>query len=101
MDALLSARSDKINNLYTTLPKTSPTSITDLAHSLTDQYDNNYDKAKAVESYLNSFPYTYIPDLPTENEDLVAYFCFRIFYLNRKVVLSPILLVPWPFYFEA
>lgn len=77
MDALLSARSDKINDLYTILPSTSPTSIADLAHSLTDQYDNNYDKAKAVEGYLNSFAYTYIPDLPTENEDLVAYFLFE------------------------
>jgi transglutaminase-like putative cysteine protease len=77
MDFLLEERKNDIYSAYTSLPASTPSSIKELAHALTDQYENSYDKSKAIEQYLNSFSYTYIPQVPSEDVDYVEYFLFE------------------------
>ncbi len=72
----LTKRADEIKENYTQLPSTLPQEVKNLALSLTDGFDNDYDKAKAIERYLNTLAYSYDPGIPKNGEDYVDYFLF-------------------------
>lgn len=67
---------------YLQLPDTLPERVVALALEQTNQADNAYDKAKALEQFLkSSFPYTNTPDLDKQsrnNMDFVDAFLFDI-----------------------
>jgi len=58
------------------IPETTPQRVRDLALQLTAGADNDYDRAKAIESYLIKIPYTLTPDPVPQNRDFVDYFLF-------------------------
>lgn len=79
---------------YLTLPRDISQRVRDLAVTLTYQAQNPYDKAKAIETYLRSYPYTLdVPPLP-ENKEISDYFLFEIktgyceYYATSMVVLA-------------
>ncbi|PMC33922.1 hypothetical protein CJ195_25760 [Bacillus sp. UMB0899] len=67
---------------YTQLPESLPERVRELAVSITESADNQYDKAKAIENYLGSAEYTYdkedIP-IPNADQDYVDQFLFETF----------------------
>lgn len=71
--------SEGIYSKYLKLPDTLPDRIKSLALSITEDFDNSYEKVKAIEKYLNvSYPYTLKPS-PTPNErDFTDYFLFDL-----------------------
>jgi len=73
----LKENSEKIYAAYLQLPENLPQRIKDLSASLVASYDNNYDKAKAIEQYLASnFPYNLDVRSTPRNRDFVDYFLF-------------------------
>ena len=70
------------NERYTQLPESLPERVRELALSITESADNQYDKAKAIEDYLGSPEYTYdkeeIP-IPDTDQDYVDQFLFETF----------------------
>jgi hypothetical protein len=79
---------------YLSLPRDISQRVRDLAVTLTYQAQNPYDKAKAIETYLRSYPYTLdVPALP-ENKEISDYFLFEIktgyceYYASSMVVLA-------------
>lgn len=67
---------------YTQLPETLPMRVRDLAHQLTEKYDNWYDQAKAIEDYLKGPKFTYDDKnvaYPGENQDYVDQFLFETY----------------------
>lgn len=83
VDTLRSASEDDpdyIREYYTQLPETLPDRVRDLAEKLVENFDNRYDKVKAVENYLTSSTFKYettnVP-VPEENEDYVDQFLFE------------------------
>ena len=67
---------------YTQLPESLPSRVRDLAEQVTGDEDNWFDKAKAVERYLQSGDYSYDQTdvaVPTENKDYVDQFLFETF----------------------
>ena len=60
---------------YTRLPRL-PQRVRDLALSLTRPYTNEYDKARAVESYLRTLNYATDVPAPPADRDAVDYFLF-------------------------
>lgn len=67
---------------YTQLPESLPERVRELAVSITESKDNQFDKAKAIEDYLGSAEYTYdkeeIP-VPGAEQDYVDQFLFETF----------------------
>jgi hypothetical protein len=68
--------------------------VRDLAATLTAEPQNPYDKAKAIETYLRTYPYTLdVPPVPTGSE-ISDYFLFEIkkgfceYYATSMVVLA-------------
>lgn len=70
-------RAENIKKYYLNVPNNLPTRVTELALDLTNAYDNNYDKLKALEAYLNTFTYTTSPSVTPKNKDFVDYFLFE------------------------
>ncbi len=70
-------RSNKIKANYTNLPKTLPIRVKQLAYELTKDYNNDYDKLKAIEAYLNTLTYTTQIGKTPKGEDFVDYFLFE------------------------
>lgn len=76
--SLLEDNSEKIYAQYLGLPDTLPQRVYDLSSSLTVQYDNTYDKVKALEQYLSTnFPYNLDVRTTPRNRDFVDYFLFE------------------------
>ena len=74
---LFQKNSYKIYSRYLGIPDTVPQRVFDLASSLTIQYDNNYDKIKALEEYLSTnFSYNLDMKSTPGNRDFVDYFLF-------------------------
>ncbi len=63
---------------YTQLPVDLPQRVRDLAADLTNGAATPYGKAKAIESYLSTFPYTLEVDPPPFNADGVDHFLFTL-----------------------
>lgn len=63
---------------YTSLSIAMPDRVKQLAEELTAQYDNDYDKIKAVEGYLRTnYEYTLNPSALPYGKDFVDYFLFE------------------------
>jgi len=76
----LKIRAEKIYDNYLALPETLPNKVRDLALEIAKDYDNSFDKLKAIEAYLQKYPYTLNPGKLPKDEDFVSYFLFD----NRK-----------------
>jgi transglutaminase-like putative cysteine protease len=73
----LEKRADTIRTYYTQLPDSLPERVKQLAIEITKGYNNDYDKLKALESYLNTLKYnTKVSETP-KGEDFVDYFLFE------------------------
>ncbi|MCX7748994.1 MAG: hypothetical protein N2645_19215 [Clostridia bacterium] len=80
---------------YLQLPDNLPTRVKDMAHVITDPFDNNYDKARAIEKYLSdNFPYTLNPPSRPRGQDFVDHFLFDgkegycVYYATAMTVLA-------------
>lgn len=65
---------------YLQLPDSLPTRVQDLALEITSEYDNQYDKARAIERYFSSNDFTYETTgvaIPGPDEDYVDQFLFE------------------------
>nr|WP_144929069.1 DUF4129 domain-containing transglutaminase family protein [Paenibacillus bovis] len=65
---------------YTQLPDTLPERVRHLAHELTMDHHNWYDKAKAIEAYFKNGEFTYDQEkaaVPGKNQDYVDQFLFE------------------------
>jgi transglutaminase-like putative cysteine protease len=69
-----------VDDRFTQLPESLPERVVDLAVEITEQYDTQYDKVKAVEQYFSSNDFQYettgVP-VPEEDEDYVDQFLFE------------------------
>ena len=92
---LMRDRSEQIYKRYLQLPQNLPQRVKDLSASLVSSYNNNYDKAKAIEQYLASnYPYNLDVRSTPRNRDFVDYFLFDLkqgycsYYASAMVVLA-------------
>lgn len=69
-------RAADIKKRYTKLPEKLPDRVYRLAEQITEPYDNNYDKLKAIEAYLNEYSYTKRPAKIAKDQDFVDGFLF-------------------------
>lgn len=75
---LLQNRASKIKNVYTQLPNEIPQRVYDLAEQITAGKANDYEKLKAIESYLkNNYTYSKKPGNIPKGRDAVDYFLFE------------------------
>jgi transglutaminase-like putative cysteine protease len=83
-----------VRQRYLALPPDVPGRVKDLAIQLTASEPTPYDRAKAIESYLRTFPYTLDVLRPPSDRDLVDYFLFDLrkgycdYYASTMVVLA-------------
>lgn len=80
---------------YLQLPVQLPQRVRDLSASLVAPYQNNYDKAKAIEQFLaTKYPYTLDVRSTPRNRDFVDYFLFDLnegycsYYASAMVILA-------------
>ena len=91
---------ESIYETYLGVPETVPQRVRDLADDLISGIDNNYDRAKAIESYLINFPYTLMPGMPPQGQDFVDYFLFEgqegycTYYASAMAVLCRLAGIP-------
>ncbi len=83
-----------IHARYLKLPYLPPR-VHELAKEITDEIENPYDKAKAIESYLrDTYPYDLDIPAPPEDQDVTDYFLFDLkrgycdYYATAMVVLA-------------
>lgn len=94
--------SELIHKKYTTLPSNISTDIEDLAKDITDSYEADIDKVRAIEAYLSyNYTYTLEPDLSNyDHGKMVDYFLFEskegfcIHYASAMVVMVRALGLP-------
>ena len=85
---------EEILNRYLQLPAELPDRVRQLANQLTVGKTNPYDKAKAIEAYLRTYPYDLNIPAPPTDRDVVDYFLFDLkkgycdYYATAMVVLS-------------
>lgn len=85
---------DWVLNRYLRLPETTPDRLRRLAQELTATELTPYDRAKAIETYLRSFPYSLEIPTPPEGRDVADYFLFDLqtgycdYYATAMVVLA-------------
>lgn len=85
---------EAIRRRYLSLPDDIPNRVLTLARDLTALEPTPYDRAKAIESYLRTFPYTLDLPPPPRNRDIVDYFLFDLqrgycdYYASSMVVLA-------------
>jgi hypothetical protein len=77
---ILEMRREKIYDVYTKLPASVPSSVYDLAIEITDEYNSEYKKMKAIENYLrDNFSYTRTPpQFSDRTGDFTAAFLFNM-----------------------
>jgi len=92
--------SDRVYENFLGLPEDLPQRVRDLAFYLTSDAENDYDRIKAIEEYLRTFPYTLTPGMPPLDQDFVDYFLFEgqegycTYYASAMVVLSRVIGMP-------
>lgn len=69
---------DIIQARYTDLPQDVPARVTELAQEITSSQDNNYDRARALESFLRQYPYSLEVEPPPPRRDPVDFFLFDL-----------------------
>lgn len=83
-----------VRDRYLALPEGIPARVLVLARNLTATEPTPYDRARAIESYLRSFPYNLDVPLPPRGRDVVDYFLFDLregycdYYATAMVVLA-------------
>ncbi|HEX6035574.1 MAG TPA: transglutaminase-like domain-containing protein, partial [Anaerolineales bacterium] len=84
----------EIQERYLQLPGSLPERVMQLAHEITEDKTTAYDKAKAIELYLRSYPYDLEVPAPPEDQDVADYFLFDLkkgycdYYATAMVVLA-------------
>jgi len=79
---------------YLSLPKTIPERVLQLARDLTSNMDNPYDKARSIEAYLRTYPYSLDVPPPPAGRDTADYFLFDLktgycdYYATSMIVLA-------------
>lgn len=66
-----------VGNHFTEVSDTVTQRVIDLVTELTAHLDDDYEKLRAVEQYLQQIPYTLSPGRVPENHDFVDYFLFE------------------------
>jgi transglutaminase-like putative cysteine protease len=85
---------EAIRERYLTLPASIPDRVRQLAGELTKDKPLAYDKAKAIETYLRTFPYDLEVPAPPPERDVSDYFLFDLkkgycdYYATAMVVLA-------------
>ncbi|HET9590754.1 MAG TPA: transglutaminase-like domain-containing protein [Anaerolineales bacterium] len=85
---------EDIRERYLYLPRSVPPRVHHLARELTSGKDNAYDKARAIEAYLRTYPYDLEVPAPPPSRDVADYFLFDLkkgycdYYATAMVVLS-------------
>jgi len=85
---------DWVRERYLALPSTVPDRVRALAIELTASEPTPYDRAKAIERYLRTFPYTLDVSHPPSSRDVADYFLFDLkqgycdYYATAMVVLT-------------
>ncbi|HEX6034499.1 MAG TPA: transglutaminase domain-containing protein [Anaerolineales bacterium] len=83
-----------IRERYLRLPKSVPERVHQLAREITQGKVTAYDKAKAIEAFLRSYPYDLEVPIPPEEQDVADYFLFDLkkgycdYYATAMVVLA-------------
>jgi transglutaminase-like putative cysteine protease len=83
-----------IRDRYLALPDAVPARVLALALSLTATEPTPYDRARAIEAYLRTFPYSLDVPAPPYSRDVVDYFLFDLrqgycdYYATAMVVLA-------------
>jgi hypothetical protein len=83
-----------ISDHYLQLPTSVPARVLDLAQQLTNGKQTSYDKVKAIEAYLRSYPYDLEVPAPPPDRDVADYFLFDLkkgycdYYATTMVVLA-------------
>ncbi|HSB00569.1 MAG TPA: transglutaminase-like domain-containing protein, partial [Anaerolineales bacterium] len=85
---------EEIGKRYLGLPASVPERVSRLARDITQGKTNAYDKAKAIESYLRTYPYDLEVPGPPPDRDVADYFLFDLrkgycdYYATAMVVLA-------------
>jgi transglutaminase-like putative cysteine protease len=85
---------EEIEDRYLRLPGSVPERVRELARNLTRDRTTAYDKAKAIEAYLRTYPYDLEIPAPPEGADVADYFLFELkkgycdYYATAMVVLA-------------
>ena len=85
---------EEISERYLALPRSVPERVHELAKEITDGRTNPYDKAKAIETHLRTYPYDLEIGAPPEGQDVTDYFLFDLkkgycdYYATAMVVLA-------------
>jgi len=85
---------DWVRSRYLALPDTVPARVLSLARDLTATEPTPYDRARAIETYLRTFPYTLDVSTPPHDRDVADYFLFDLregycdYYATAMVVLA-------------
>jgi len=83
-----------IETRYLELPETVPDRVLQLAQEIVANQLTKYDQAKAIETFLRSYPYTLDLPAPPADRDVADYFLFELqtgycdYYATSMVVLS-------------
>lgn len=90
----------EVRERYLSLPVAVPRRVLDLAQEVVGEAPSYYDRARAIERYLRTYPYNLdIPEPPTDH-DLVDYFLFELqegycdYYASAMVVMARSVGVP-------
>jgi len=89
-----------VRQRYLQLPDSLPQEVRDLAEEITQDYDNAYDKAVAIERYLRGFTYNDAIEAPPAGRDAVAYFLFDVkegycnYYASAMAVMARAVGIP-------
>lgn len=73
---VLKNRADIIKEQYINLPEELPDRVRDLAYDITKDYKTDYEKLKAIESFLSTYEYSLSPGKMPEGRDFVDFFLF-------------------------
>ena len=85
---------ESIHERYLSLPRSVPDRVHQLAREIVAGKSNPYDKAKAIEAYLRTYPYDLEVPAPPEDQDVADYFLFDLkkgycdYYATAMVVLA-------------
>ncbi len=85
---------EQIREHYLGLPQSVPERVHQLAREIVAAKPNPYDKAKAIENYLRTYPYDLEVSAPPEDQDVADYFLFDLkrgycdYYATAMVVLA-------------
>ena len=85
---------EEIRERYLQTPNSLPERVQQLALEITNDKQTAYDKAKAIEAYLRTYPYDLEVPAPPKDQDVADYFLFDLkkgycdYYATSMVVLA-------------